>query len=80
MARTLYRVSGVHFIQLFVVKAAGGGELDVYHEEDWMPGKNASIGRLKKRAGLPRSEANGLWIAVSQRPVTPTATVAERAD
>jgi hypothetical protein len=32
-------VSSVHFFQLFFGKPAGGGELDVYHEEGWMPGK-----------------------------------------
>jgi hypothetical protein len=55
----LYRVSGVHFIQLILVKPAGGGELNVYHEEDWMPGKNALIGSLKKQAGLSRSKVIG---------------------
>ena len=66
--------------QLFVVKPAGAGELNVYHEEDWMPGKNALIGSLKKQAGLPRSKVIGFWTAVSQQPVTPAVTVAECVD
>jgi hypothetical protein len=76
----LYCVSGVQFFQLFFSKPAGGGELDVYHEEAWMPGKNAVIGTLKNRASLPRSEVIGLWIAVSHRSATPAVTVAEFVD
>jgi hypothetical protein len=41
-------VSGVHFFQPFFGKNAGGGELDVYHEEGWMPWKSAVIGALMK--------------------------------
>ena len=76
----LYRVSGVHFFQVFFVKPAGGGELGDYREEGWIPGKSAVIGALKKRASLHRSEMNGLWIAASHRPVAPAVTVAECVD
>lgn len=38
------------------------------------------IGTLKKRASLSRSEVDGLWTAVSQRPGTPAVTVAEYVD
>ena len=73
-------MSGVHWFQVFFVKLAGGGELGVYHEEGWMPGKSAVIGTFKKRASLPRSELDGIWIAVSRRPATPAVKVAECVD
>ena len=73
-------MSGVHFIQVFFVKPAGCGELGVYQEEGWMPGKDAVIGALKKRAGLPRYDVGGLWIAVSHWPATPAVTVAKCVD
>jgi hypothetical protein len=62
------------------VKPAGGGELGVYHEEGWMPGKNAVTGSLKKRVSLPGSEVDGLWLPVSHRPATPEVTVPECVD
>jgi hypothetical protein len=45
-----------------------------------MPGTNAVIGTIKNRVSLPNSEVDGLWIAVSHRPATPTVTVAECVD
>jgi hypothetical protein len=44
----LYSVSGVHFFQHFFGKSAAGGELDVDHEEGWVPWKNAVISALMK--------------------------------
>jgi hypothetical protein len=67
----------VHFFQVFLVKPAGGGELGVYHEESWMPGKNAMIASLERRAGLPRTEVDLIWIAVSHRPATLAVRVTE---
>ena len=76
MARTFIQRVRCSLLPSLLVKPAGGGELGVHHEAGWMPGKNAVIGTLKKRASLSRSEVDGLWIAVSHRPASQAVTVA----